>query len=157
VFQLVRGNLTAGTASLDALAQGNRSPDPGILQTPRLGLTIAHRVALVVGDVEHPTPGDDWPDATPRATAEPLLDAWVGSLLGDPHNVRCRVSVPDPQDGDPDHRREIAVTLYALGLRPLDVLALAGAAGATAEDSELDRRVVAKALGATVPSDIRIV
>ena len=140
VFQLVRGNTAAGAASLDALAQGLRPPDPQILETPRSGALLTHRVAIVLG-VE-PLPSES---LTPRAAAEPFLDRWAGSILGDMRRVRCRVSRPE----------EVTVTLADLNLRPLDVLALAEESAAAAEDSELDRRV-AFAAGAT-GADVRIV
>lgn len=153
VFQLVRGNTSGGAASLDALAQGLRPPDPQILDTPRSGVSLTHRVAVVLG--AGPLPHGPWRDTpTPRAAAEPFLDGWAGTVLGDPHQVRCRVSLPDPSPEDPKRRKEVTVTLADLDLRPLDVLALAEESAAAGEDSELDRRV-AQAAGVAGP-DVRI-
>lgn len=155
VFQLARGNLLAATATLDALAQGNRPTDPNILHTTRSGLSITHRVGVILGGGAAAL-GTEWGNATQRALAEPLLDAWVGALIGDPRRVLARVSVSDPVDGDPHRRKEIKVSLDALGLRPLDVLALGARGGTAAEGAELDRRVAAAALHAPA-KDIQII
>lgn len=158
VYQMVRGNTAASAATLDAMAQGLRPPDPEIVRTPRSGLSLTHRVLLVVGAKPLVSLSDKWRKSlTPRATAEPRLDAWAGSVLGDPEQVRCRVSVPDPAETDPHRRREIQVTLADLNLRPLDVLALAKTSTAGAEDSELDRCVASAALKGSTPSDVRII
>jgi hypothetical protein len=156
VYELVRGSTTAAAASLDALARGGRPPDPAVTRAPRGGTALTHRVAVVLGGAPVAAPGWESIADTPRAAAEPYLDRWVGALLGDPAQVRCRVDLPDPTDAAPDRRREVTVTLAQLGLRPLDVLALARtpgpsapasaigtpAAGPLVPGAELERRVV---------------
>ena len=156
---MVVGSLAGAASSLDALAHGAvRPPDPAIAQLPRGGITLTHRVAVVLGD---PAPAEGpWAaiPVTPRARAEPRVDRWVGRLLGDPAAVRCRVSFPEPTPTDPARRREVPVGLSDLGLRPLDVLALAAVAPADAEAGELDRRVAFAAMAhATDESDVRVV
>jgi hypothetical protein len=142
VHQLVRGNTSGAGASLDAMAEGKRPPEPEVAIAPAGGPSVTHRVALVLGAAQAASPGTVWPQGpTPRAAAEPYLDAWIGSLIGDPALVRCRVKRPD---------RELEfVTLGDLTtdrdgrtlLRPIDVLALAVATGPAAGAGELDRRV----------------
>jgi hypothetical protein len=128
VHQLLRGNPPAAAASLDALARGVRPPDPDVAQTPRGGTAVTHRVVLVLGPAAAP-----WAAAaTPRAVVEPAVDGWLADLLGDPSTVRCRVRTTVA-----DVTTTRTVTLADLGLRPLDLLALAR--GGTAE---LDRRIV---------------
>jgi len=86
--------------------------------------------------------GPGWPvAASPRAEADPYLDAWVGSLLGDPRTVTCQVN------------GAITVALAELDLRPLDVLALARNVLVRPLESELDRRVADVVLP-TVATDI---
>ena len=146
VFQLVGGNTAGANAGLDAMATGARPPEPGVVEQPRPGVPLTHRVALVLGGDPPPAPG--WPDVdTPRARAEPWVDGWLGALLGDPRAVRCRARLTT--SGVPD---EVIVTLDQLALRPLDVLALARAASeGPAPLSELDARVVEAALSAAPP------
>ena len=56
-------------------------PEPEVVRTPRTGIPIQHRVAVVIGDPP-PPPIAGWNTATPRAMAEPRLgtmgatDAW---------------------------------------------------------------------------------
>ena len=150
VFQIVRGSTMAASAGLDALAQGVRPPDPDIAQGLRGGIDLTHRVALVLGGDPLPL-GAGWPAATVRAAAEPRIDAWLGTLFGDPRQVRCRVRVPAPTAGDPNAVDEKVVTLADLGVRPTDVLALSTSVNDATAAAELDRRVVFAAIGDTTP------
>jgi hypothetical protein len=143
VFQLVRGNTASAGATLDAMAQGVRPPDPEFAQHPRGGTLLTHRVAIVLGGEPLPLPAG-WPTPqTPRAKAEPYLDGWVGQLIGDPRKVRCRVSFRSSTAPEPSQRLTRVVSLGNLRLRPLDVLSLAQAGDTSVLASELDARVAA--------------
>ena len=143
VYQLVRGNTTGATASLDAMAQGLRPPDPEFARQPRGGTLLTHRVAVVLGGEPLPLPAG-WPsNPTPRAKAEPFLDGWLGQLFGEPTRVRCQVTFRDPTAVDPEERQPRDVTLADLALRPLDVLALIQSGDAKALATELDARIAA--------------
>jgi hypothetical protein len=156
VHQVVRGSTMASGAGLDALAQGTRPPDPEVARAPSGGTTLTHRLAIVLPPTSGSL-GTGWPAPTPRAQCEPQLDAWVGSLLGDPRNVKCAVEYPQkPATSPPPPRPPIAtvtVSFDQLGLRPLDVLALAKAVTADPAASELDRRVLDAAFPNGVPND----
>ena len=153
VYQLIRGNPTAAAASLDALAQGLRPPEPEIAIAARGGTTLTHRVAVVLGEPALPI-GAPWPTTpTERAKAEPYLDGWAGSLLGDPSAVKCRARTVEPDGAVTEHE----VTLADLGLRPVDVLALARTAATTPAADELDRRVAWAALApASADAEVEI-
>jgi hypothetical protein len=162
VYQVVKGSPTVAAATLDAMAQGSlRPPDPEIATQPRRGTPLTHRVAIVVGDGARPLP-PGWPATpTPRASLEPSLDAWLGSLFGAATRVRCRVEI-GPRDA-PTGPTE--VSLAELLVRPIDVLALSRALGEKdpaairAAATELDRRIqdVAFAkLGVTEDVETRI-
>jgi len=140
VYQIVRGSMPGAAATLDSMSQGIRPPDSEIAHLPRGGSTLTHRVALIVGG--DPIPAI-WPGIplTERARTEPRLDAWAGTMLGDPAAVKCRVSYLDPTGADPTHRTELVVTLADLNIRPLDLLALARAVQTEQGLSELDQRV----------------
>ena len=68
-----------------------------------------------------------------------MLDHWAGTLLGPPSAIGGQVLFPDGSRHD--------VRLDALGLRPLDLVALARTQPTGGGDGELDRRVLA-AVGA---------
>ncbi len=144
VFQIVRGSTDGASATLDAMAQGVRPADPAIVHAPGGGTDLTHRVAIVLGGAAVALPSGWVSAATPRAAAEPRLDAWVGSVLGSPANVRCRVTVP----GGATHE----VSLDALSIRPLDVLAMSAAVSEAGQVSELDLRIIYAALGDTAPA-----
>jgi|GEM_PF-932922 len=147
VYQAVRGNTAASVATLDAMAQGLRPPEPEVARAPRSGSSLTHRVIVALAPPVAPTP-DGWPaQPTPRAAAEPSLDRWVAQQLGDPRQVRCRVAVLAPAAGDPEQLQPLQdVTLADLGLHPLDLLALSALAAQAPAGSELDRRVAYAAL-----------
>ena len=152
VYQLVNGNTAGANAGLDATARGTRPPDPEVAAQPRPGIPLTHRVMVVLGGAPPEAPG--WTAApTPRALAEPWVDGWIGRLMGDPHAARCRVRLELPAAGGaPPTHADVIVTLDALELRPLDVLALARAATeGPAPLAELDARVAEAALAAGPP------
>ena len=98
---------------------------------------MTHRFAVVLPAAGDPGPG--W-SATPRAQAEPALNAWLGHVLGDPRDIRCRVeSGADPAADD------VTVSLAALGLAPLDLVLLDGVERTTSGAGDLAERLVAAA------------
>ena len=84
VYQLARGNL-ARAATLDDVA-GGLAPPPRLefVRTPRTGTAITHRVAIVLDADAAVDPASGWADTdrSPRAQAEPRLDAWAAAMLG---------------------------------------------------------------------------
>jgi hypothetical protein len=155
VYQLVRGNVDAAAPTLNNLVTGGQPPDTVISRSPRGGIGIAHRVALVF-------PSDDppeleaglWPSApTPRADAEPVLNAWIGELIGDPTTITAKLTYLDaegnviqstPSAGTPQDF--VTVALSDLGMHPLDVLAMAQAIAKSNQGSILDRRIIRAAM-----------
>jgi hypothetical protein len=136
VFQAVQGNPMAAAATLDTMASGVMPPRPAVVRTPLGGISFTQRLIVALGAGAAPAAGN-WGARTPRAAAEPYLDDWVGRLLGAPAGTGCTVHLPN---GSTD-----AVTLAALGLRPLDVVALATTPPSGAGATELDCRVLAAA------------
>ncbi|MEU1960568.1 hypothetical protein [Nocardia sp. NPDC019304] len=92
VHQLVSGNPTRAAAVLDVLGAGESvPPDPDVVRTPRTGVPIQHRIAIVVPDpLPSRVPG--WSPMSPRAAAEPRLEAWAQRALPDPSAIPI---VPD--------------------------------------------------------------
>lgn len=161
VYQLIRGNAATAVASLDAMGRGVRPPDPEVAQAPGGGVPLTHRVAVVLGGGPVTLPAG-WPaTTTPRAQVEPYLDAWLGTVFGDPRTIKCRATYPAPTPTDPARRLEVEVTLAELGLQPIDFLAVVGQPVATGQAGELDRRVaevaLKKAPSTTKPEELRII
>jgi len=114
VFQATRGNFNRASPSLGAVTQEQPLPEPEVLDTPRTGIVVTHRLVAL-------TAGGGAPRgraATPRAAAEPRLDRLAAGWLGDLSRVRCRVEY---ESGG--RKAERAVALDELALAPLDVVA----------------------------------
>jgi hypothetical protein len=150
VFQLVRGNSGKAASVLDSIGQGLRPPEPEITVQPRGGTALTHRVAIVLGGDPLAASGWSAVPATPRSQVEPYLDAWAGSLLGEPAKVRCQLSYRDSAN----QQKTKTISLAQLKLRPLDVLALTRSLDAQPTASELDARITSLAPAAA--TDLKI-
>jgi hypothetical protein len=116
VHQAVQGNFERIAATLDVYTSGHFPPDPEVIQTPPVGIGLTHRVGI------HFQSGLTAPaGATPRATAEPALDAWLSSLLPAASDITCEVVWADPVSGSD---RQEFVSLADLALRPIDWVTL---------------------------------
>jgi hypothetical protein len=128
VHQLVAGNPARAAATLDVLGAGEAvPPEPDVVRTPRTGVPIQNRIAIVVAD-PLPAPVAGWNTAAARSLAEPRLDRWAQYALGDPAAIRiatgsdatladanlCALDVLYDADGD-----SIAVSTLASRLHHL--------------------------------------
>jgi hypothetical protein len=144
VFQIIRGNFGQAGTLMDAISKGARPPNPEVVNTPRGGLDLTHRVGLLFAG--NPSVNPAWASVpvNPRAAAEPWLDAWLGQLLPDPATVICDVKYHDVGG---DHIQQ--VSLGDLNVGPLDVLAMADV-GQNAQKGELENRIL---LAAALPAN----
>ena len=136
-YHVVRGNPSRAAATLDALERGEAPPpDLEVLRTPRTGSAFTHRVvALFPGT---PAAIAEW-TPTPRALAEPFLNAWAAKILGNPMNVRCVVDRVNSATGAVVGIEEFR--LKDLKLAPLDVIH-AQEASEDSQLSELEQRIL---------------
>lgn len=99
IYQAVLGNTDRAAAALASMDGEGDPPTPQLLDSPRSGSPLGFQVLLSLGGTSSVPAG--WPSRrTPRATAEPTLNRWLGERLSG-------LSVPNPN-----------------GLHPIDVLAL---------------------------------
>jgi hypothetical protein len=155
VFQLVRGNIDAAVPAINNIAEGVQPPDTVVSRSSRGGIGLSHRVVLVFPSDDGPAlPDDTWPaNATPRAAAEPVLNAWIGQIIGDPTEVKAELRYVDaegntitstPSGGSAQER--VTVSLDELDLHPLDLLAIAQVVAQQNQGSTLDFRIITVAL-----------
>jgi hypothetical protein len=151
VFQIVRGNFGNGGGLMDAISRGSRPPDPDVVTTPRAGIDLTHRVALLFAGV--PVQNVAWSGVTehPRAAAEPWLNAWLGQMLPDPAMVRCQV-----QYQNAGASQTATVTLRDLNVGPLDLLGMSDAAEVP-QRSELESRILYDAAVPAGAQNVQIV
>jgi hypothetical protein len=142
VHHVAQGNPVRAGATLEAIAEGEAPPpELEVIRTPRTGIAITHRIAVVFSE---PPSTPVWGAETPRARAEPFLNAWAAQLLGPAaSDATCRVEYRDRATGDVLGQKE--VYLDDLGLSPIDLLYLPEAEG-EAQRSELEQRVIYAAL-----------
>ena len=143
VFQVIRGNFGRAGGLMDAISKGDRPPDPDVIATPRGGLDLTQRVAVLIAGAPGVAPAWSGIGVHPRAAAEPWLEAWLTGLLPDPSTVTCSV-----QFTSGGAAQSVPVSLSQLDVGALDCLAMADAA-ATPQQGELEARIL---YAAAVPS-----
>ena len=138
VFQATRGSLDRPSATLDSIARGETVSVPEVLDTPRSGIGLTHRVVTLLGAPVQ-TPGYTH---QARGLAEPYLNSWVAQLLGSPVRVRFRATYVDPSTGAPFNVTGVTreVRFSDLRVSALDVLYMAEARNAK-ERGELELRI----------------
>jgi hypothetical protein len=155
VYQIVQGNPLRSGATLDAIAAGEvPPPELDVIRTPRSGIGLTHRLCTLFPATDSTAPAS-WPtnSLSPRAQAEPILNAWVATLLPNPAQVRCKADYVNEQSGEVYQTVESALT--SLGLTPLDAVYLAEG-NTLAQQAELEQRwrfVLQQTRPATVPPD----
>jgi hypothetical protein len=137
VFQAARGSLDRTSASVESIARGEAVAVPEVLDTPRSGIGLTHRLVTLITPVQ--TPGFSH---QPRGLAEPFLNSWVGQLLGSPVRVRLRATYIDPKTGAPINVRNPIreLRLMDVVVSALDVLYMANGRNEH-EPGELEQRL----------------
>jgi len=97
VHHAVSGNATRAAATLDAVARGDGPvPDLEFLRTPRTGVGVTHRIALLVSAGSGRAAGWQPLGADQlRATASPDLETILSHVLPNPQRVRCAVTTAE--------------------------------------------------------------
>jgi hypothetical protein len=149
VHQLLRGNTLRAGATLDAISRGDTvAPELDVVETPRTGTGVTHRLmAIAVGSN---APG--W-TGTARAKAEPRLNSWLASLLGDPTHVRARANFVDETG---KILATVEINLDELQLAPVDFLAFPENDGTSGELADRLLRASAQARPASVAANANV-
>jgi hypothetical protein len=155
VFQLVRGNVDAAVPTLHNIVEGGQPPDSVVSRSHRGGIGLTHRVMLVFpSDGAPELPTGLWPaNLSPRALAEPVLNAWLGQIIGDPSEIVASLRyldgqggvIPSTPSGGPA-QESVEISLRALDVHPLDVLAIARVIAQKNQGSLLDWRIITAAI-----------
>lgn len=153
--QIAQGNPERAAAAMAVADKQSLPIETQVGRTPRGGASYTQRIAALC-----PGPVDGWPDDR-RAQAEPGLNAWLATMLGDPARYRfaARVHRTDGQGHNIIDANLAVATWDDLKLSPLSAVLLAE--GVTAprrtEQGETGfRSVLAAALTANVadPADV---
>lgn len=138
VYQVVLGNFDRAAANTAAFSAGSRPPETFVVDTPRSGLSLTHRVALHLNPDTDPAISPSAVAMTARSRAEAPLNLWLAGRLPDPGDVVAQVTYTTPALAAP---KTVTVTQAALGLQPLDLLYVAGLE-LEAAMAELDDRIL---------------
>jgi hypothetical protein len=120
IHQVAQGNYDRAAASLEAFASGGLPPVPDVVQTPRSGIGLTHRVGVHLRPALSPLASPVALDLTPRASAEPAINHWLASLLPAPDQIGVVVTFSDEAGGSGQQ----VITQADLGLQPIDLLYL---------------------------------
>ena len=118
VHQVVQGNYDRAAGTFDAYSKGNFPPLPEVVQTPRSGVTLTHRVAIHFEGGLNPA---DPANTTPRSKGEPAINRWLADMLPDPSDIVCQVEFFDRVSAS---STEEEISAADLNLLPIDQLYL---------------------------------
>jgi hypothetical protein len=119
VYQVVLGNFDRAAANTAAYSAGSRPPETFVVDTPRSGLSLTHRVALHLDPDAIPAVSPSAVAMTARSRAEAPLNLWLAARLPAPGDVVVRVTYTTPALAAP---KTVTVTAAALGFQPVDLL-----------------------------------
>ena len=115
VHQAIEGNIERAKGSMQALTDPEVAPDPEIIRTPRSARLLTFRMTVKLD----PASRKQWPGPlTPRAAANPAVNAWLAARLPDPANIVWNVT----NGLGPVQSASVA----ALVIQPIDLVLLCG-------------------------------
>ncbi len=138
VHHVAQGNHVRAGATLEAITRGETPPpELEFVRTPRTGINHTHRISMIFSTLPTPPTPVPWSITTPRAQAEPLLNAWAAQLLGpEAEKAFCTVTYIENSK-----LQFLNVTIEDLKLAPLDlVYLLDGEVGG--KQSEIEQRIL---------------
>lgn len=144
-YQLALGNFDRAAAVLQSVSSSQIPPDIEVINTARgTDLAFTNRVVLHFDPAIAANPWTGIP-MTWRAITEAGINNWVGTLLGDPANIKCWVKAVDDKGvvlkRTDDTLIEGPITLAQLGIQPIDFMYLIRNKLEETGTSELETRV----------------
>lgn len=114
VFQLSKGNFKKTSTSIDDLLENSNMPLPEILDTPRTGNQVHHRLCVNIKD----DGSNPWTSIslTERAMAAPHINNYIAKYLPAPENIKVLVSYKNINGG----QEHALVSAVDLGWQPID-------------------------------------
>ena len=151
VYQVVRGNYERAAGTLDAFSKGHFPPIPEVVQTPRSGVTLTHRVGLHLRAGLNP---GDPANSTPRAKGEPAVNQWLTQLLPPMNDIFCSVDYYNQGNAQQEQQ---TISAQDLGLLASDLMYMLSSD--QQQMTALDDRILTYVYaipGVRVDSEIRI-
>ena len=125
-YQIVQGNPVRAAAAMAVADKQSLPIETQVDRTPRGGASYTQRVAVLCPDA-----AEGWPEDR-RSRAEPAVNAWIASILGDPSRYRFTARVHRVDDaGNPlIDALPLIATWRDLAISPLSAVMLAEGVGA---------------------------
>ncbi len=134
---MARGNPSRVAATLAAIAQGDAPPpELEVIRTPRTGTPLTHRLMVLFSGNPVVNPGWLATNSSPRALAEPMLNAWASKLLGNGTKIRCTIERLDDTTGAVVETRTLPLSEVAVGALDM-VYSVEASTSATQPDGAL--------------------
>ena len=138
-YQLALGNFDRASAVMQSISSSQLPTEIEVIDSARgTGIAFTNRVVLHFDAALATNP---WPAVAMslRARLEPGLNHWLGGVLGDPAQTRCRAQAVDAAGNV--IAGPTTISLAELGLQPLDFLYLIRDQLEKSGNSELETRV----------------
>ncbi len=119
VHQVVQGNYERAAATLETYSKGNYPSNPDVIQTPRSGNHLTHRVALQFRTGLSHNLGDA--GVTPRMVAEPGVHDWLDRIMPKMDEIVCVASFIERENGE---NKEEEISLAKVSMAAIDTLYL---------------------------------
>lgn len=133
VHQVVMGNYDRAAGVLETYSKGNYPQQPDVIQTPRSGASVTHRVGIPLTYIAKAGAGSH-----PRSVAEPSINKWLSGILPGLNKIICVCTYADRTD---NNLKKVEISLQDIGLQPIDVFYILNTPD-TGAMTELDDRFV---------------
>lgn len=120
-YQIVQGNPVRAAAAMAVADKQSLPIETQVDRTPRGGASYTQRIAVLC-----PGPAEGWPEDR-RARAEPAVNSWIATMLGDPSRYRFTAQVHrvDGAGNPVIDALPLTVTWADLAISPLSAVMLA--------------------------------
>ena len=119
VYQAVKGNFDRAAGVAEAFSKGTYPPEMEVIQTPRSGITLNHKLAIHFNPASNPgvtpIPGLE---PTVKSKLEAPVNEWLADLLPNPELVQVKVNLKLADQ--PAY--SIYISQKDLGLQSIDLL-----------------------------------
>ncbi len=119
VHQVVNGNYDTANATLEAYSKGTLPNIPEVVQTPRKGYILTHRVAIHLETNVAVLQNLAALYVSPKAKAAPALNQWLGTVIPPLNEITCRVAYTNNAGN-----QQKTVAANNLSIEPIDLLYL---------------------------------
>ncbi len=119
VYQAVKGNFERASGVAEAFSKGSYPPEMEVIQTPRSGITLNHKLAIHFNPKSNASvsPLPQIPH-TIKSKLEPSANEWLASLLPSPDLVQVKVNLL--LEGQNPY--SIYISQQDLGLQSIDLI-----------------------------------